>query len=218
MLHIKGPDMGFFDLFKKAEIEITPVKQPVPAIKSAVDAGFKPAKWVIRQGYDKVMQHIDVADSIKEALYRPYQTAIRSGDPRKEEQSVIRHLAHKEWKWHEFEKWAVEFRKLQEWPAMWKGILSPGERDKEITIVDQQALCKLLAQHLSATIMTLVHYHQGLEAEECGVYRYKWGASVGDSRSLIEKKLSDKFNRGEITELPPFFPGCLCRLVHDRIR
>lgn len=117
--------MGILDfLFGKKEKEAVN-QQPLPpenVRKDPVDEGFKSAKWVIREAFDKVMQSIEgIPVEKKEALFKAIQAAHRSGDPRKEEEAVIRHLSRTGWKWLEYEKWAEIFKQRQQWPQTWYG-------------------------------------------------------------------------------------------------
>ncbi|MBI3584013.1 MAG: hypothetical protein HY096_08695 [Nitrospinae bacterium] len=107
--------MGIFDFLlgskKENELDKRPSSQSEPSRKDPVDKGFKSAKWVIREAFDKVIQSIEgIPAQKKEALFNAFQSAHRSGDPRKEEEAVIRYLSGTGWKWLEYEKWDLIFK------------------------------------------------------------------------------------------------------------
>ena len=272
--------MGLFDFLRKNPIEqrekLPPsIIKPENIKKNPVDEGFKSAKWVIREAFDKVTQSVEVSNEKKEALFNSFQEAHRSGDPRKENDSVIEHLSDTDWRWFEYEKWAEIFNQKQQWPYMWlkyksliesakampenvsdsmsyfkinelksilkerninlkpvpktraalelhfKEIISWEEfkpfvekRYKEVLEENEDEagddLCRLLTHTLTMTIYTLIHYHQGIGLIQDNPHKYYWRV---DGIDLIEKEFAEMFNRGDTTDLPPYFPGDRSGLV-----
>lgn len=68
----------------------------------------------------------------------------------------------------------------------------------------REDLCKLLAHTLTMTIYTLIHYYQGIDLIQANSHEHYWRVGGFDP---IEKEFADKFNRGETTDFPPYFPG-----------
>lgn len=270
--------MGLFDFLKKNPTEQRK-EQPQSITKlenikkTPVDEGFKSAKWVIREAFDKVMQSVEISDEKKEALFNSFQEVHRSGNPRKEEEAVITHLLNTSWKWLEYEKWNEIFKQRQQWPYMWQHYESLLESPDEmpVNISDAMAyfkvnelksilkerninlkpapktrvelelrfkevipwevfkpfvenrykevlkkkndrrekdLCRLLAHTLIMTIYTLRRYYEGIEVIKDDLHNsWYWCVSAVDDLYPIEKEFADKFNRGEIANFPPYFPG-----------
>jgi len=71
--------------------------------------------------------------------------------------------------------------------------------------------CRLLAHHLRATVHNLIPYHQGLAVQAHGLFKYRWlVAAPGDEPAAAD--FADRFNCGESTRIPPYFPGDRSRL------
>ena len=73
-----------------------------------------------------------------------------------------------------------------------------------------EARCRLLAHTLGMTICT---HRRCVDMQKLGVWLFETRA--GSEEDPIERGFAERFNRGELKDqLPPFFPGDRCDLVH----
>lgn len=181
--------------------------------KNPLGKGFEPAKWVIKEAFDKVILAVSVASKVKTALLPAYCKALQSGNPRKEHAVVYEHLRNTGWEWQLFRDWEKRFDAEGIWPPHLQDYLKHRNNPAEA----EYQLAKILAQFISSKAHGLVRFYQGEDAASSGVTKYTWKA-VTEIEYKISEAFADQFNRGKLQDLPPFFPGDSCRLKHERLR
>jgi len=78
-----------------------------------------------------------------------------------------------------------------------------------------EARCRLLAHTLGMTICTYRSCVDMQRMQKVGVWLFE--TRPGSEEDSIERDFAARFNRGELQgQLPPFFPGDRCNLVHHR--
>lgn len=75
--------------------------------------------------------------------------------------------------------------------------------------------CKLLSHTLSMTIYSSLRFHQGSAVVNSGFRKYKIKV-ISSAGCSIEDEFRDKFNSGEISTIPPCFPGDRNSLICER--
>jgi hypothetical protein len=177
---------------------------------------FVPAKWVVKEAFTKIMESVTIDRKTKVSLLSAYYEALETGSPRKEHTAVYEHLRYTGWDWEVFRTWERQFDINESWPYLFSDYVKI--RDTNPAEAEYQ-LAGILTMFISAKASGLLRFYQGEDAAESsiGVYNYKWIA-VTEVDFQISNQHADKFNRGELLDLPPFFPGDTCRLKHVRTR
>ncbi|MBW4056532.1 MAG: hypothetical protein HIU83_14250 [Proteobacteria bacterium] len=187
-------------------------------IRNPHGKNFKPAKWVVKLVFNNVMKSVSIDSGIKKALFLPFYEACCDGDSRRANNVIYEHFKNTDWDWPLFKKWECEFDRYNAWPPYFVDYVKYRDHDKYET---ERQLISFISLFISFKIYSLIRYHQGEDCAESskGVYEYTWEA-VAEDHNVISKQLADKFNRHELAELPPFFPGDSCRLKlnHTKVR
>lgn len=184
--------------------------------KNPMGRDFVPAKWVVKEAFTKIMESVTVDRKIKASLLSAYYEALKTGNPRKEHTAVYEQLRYTGWDWELFRTWERQFDLNESWPYL----LSDYVNKRTINQAEAEyQLAGILATFISFKVNSLLRFYQGEDAAESsiGIYNYKWIA-VTEVDFQISNKYADKFNKGELQDLPPFFPGDTCRLKHERSR
>ena len=179
-------------------------------LKRPLGRGFEPAKWVVKQVFNDVMKPIAIDKNIKTALFTSFYEACCAGDPRRADKVIYEHLERTGWDWPLFRKWECEFDRYNAWPRLFTDYLKYRANDKYGA---ERQLTGILSTFMFLKIYSLVRFQTGEDcaASSKSVYRCTWKV-VPEDNHVISKQLADKFNRHELDELPPFFPGDSCRL------
>ena len=184
--------------------------------RNPLGKGFVPAKWVVKEAFNKIMASVSVDREIKISLLSAYYEALCSGNPRKEHTVVYEHLRYTGWDWEVFRTWERQFDLNESWPYL----LSDYVKNRNTNPAEAEyQLAGILTLFISAKASGLLRFHQGEDAAESsiGIYNYKWIA-VTEVDFQFSNQCAEEFNRGERQDLPPFFPGDTCRLRHERTR
>lgn len=81
---------------------------------------FATADAFIREGFDRIVGPIGLADDLRSALFADYAHAHKSGDPRAEGAAFAKRLSGIDWRWPWFEEWYQHFAALGAWPRLWR--------------------------------------------------------------------------------------------------
>ncbi|MBI3584014.1 MAG: hypothetical protein HY096_08700 [Nitrospinae bacterium] len=92
--------------------------------------------------------------------------------------------------WEDFKPTAIK---------RYEELIEKEESDKE------DNLCRLLSHTLTMTTYSLVRYYQIQELLQNSIHRYI--IRISSAGDLIKDEFAEKYNRGEIKDLPPYFPG-----------
>lgn len=177
---------------------------------------FVPAKWVVKEAFIKIMESVTVNRKIKASAFSAYYEAMKTGDPRKEHTAIYEHLRYTGWDWLFFREWENRFDSNNSWPYL----LSDYIKHRNVNRAESEyQLAGVLARFISYKTHSLLKFYQGEDAAESstGIYRYKW-IVVTEVNSPMSNQYAERFNNGELQDLPPFFPGDTCRLKHERTR
>ena len=164
---------------------------------------FAPSEEICSQAYDEVMSGVIIDESIR-AGYKPdFIEACRSGDPRKEDKVAFKWLLKEDWSWPIFEEWWDHFTKNGQYPGGWlleKGLFSEYGSQKH-----KEALCRLLRRHICAVISRLRELENKDRLPESIFKRNHYRAL--STHCPVEDEFADQFNKGELKQWPPYFPG-----------
>lgn len=159
-----------------------------------------------------MMAGVEVSPVVRQKLYPAFHDAFRCGRGGAEEAALQAHLPGSGWQWPEFERWAATFARQQQWPPAWQkypalaGPLRPPPRQVS------EALPYFCYLELRDILNVRVFGRQPapLRVEELSqafVERLSW-----EEIAPLAADFAARFHAGDVTLLPPFFPGDQSRL------
>jgi hypothetical protein len=129
--------------FKRPDEIRTPEDAP-PIASALIDqsATTKSRQMMVRRkaGYPDalrtVLKSVDALPHVKQALLKDILASLAEDDSEMGDVVIIRHLNGTGWTWSEFDHWEEEFKKMGQWPAMWRSFGLDEEAPVEPASVD----------------------------------------------------------------------------------
>lgn len=156
--------------------------------------------------FDLVTEEIDWPAGIRQAARAAWIGAFERGDTRLEVRALAAEVFEVEWHWPEFERWHAFFVEEGIWPVMWEAFEPPHdlEEDEEFE-AGPVARVRLLTHTLSSTTYRLRDTVNTLPTG------WSWDLAVVGDGDDVEPRIAAlhqaRVRRGDLSALPPYFPG-----------
>lgn len=175
-----------------------------------------PTRECVEQGFWEIVTDIECPKDVKIAALSALDSAILTGDPKLEVQAIINTIGQTDWHWHWFDKWAVRFNEMQEWPYLWKSLRLCHTLTSSDGIASKNfSMCELLTNTILHKIYTTSRVRDYLVLQADGLANRE--LSLAFAGCPIEEGIIQALNPNIIDgDTPPFFPGDRTRLRTKR--
>lgn len=165
---------------------------------------------LLHQSWRFVADGVAGAETVLARFAEPWATAIHYGDDlRKLERRLADELHGVDWRWPWFEQWARTFLAWRAWPHMWSKIekaLADEDEDADVRDVIDDQVGRLII-HTAAKVF---YMRRNVLKGACVDWPWRL-VFIDDPGGVAERRAGspyrDAVTRGDLSVLPPFFPG-----------
>lgn len=158
---------------------------------------------IVAEAFQSIVGRTSIPSDVVERLEPIFIAAHRSGLPREEARRMDEHLAPVTWRWPWFEEWVERFKNLGIEPYLWRSLREETDRRGR---GDADIRPRLLGYTISAHAYRIRDIVATLRIPD---RRWPRLSVVGGcpAEDLAAREVWPAIARGELSILPPIFPG-----------
>jgi len=162
----------------------------------------------VKEGFDRVMRAVVADGPIKTGLLTDFRAGNDGGNIREIERRFDARLSTVAWSWPWFDEWRHRFAESDRWPYMWQHYWQSRVAAQPEYLERQRRA--LLADTILRAVTQARELASGRSAlRQLGAEDFRWSLHTGDGEfhDVYLPGIGPAIARGDLSRLPPFFPG-----------